>query len=51
MRELGGRGDEDEGGGVFRIRCGEGQKTWTDDHENKWKSATDRVGRRGISRI
>jgi hypothetical protein len=35
----------DLGRGVdqFRIRCGEGQEGWPDDHENEWKSATDRV--------
>jgi hypothetical protein len=36
-----------------RIRCGEGQETSLDSHENRWKSATDRgeeVGG-GISRM
>jgi hypothetical protein len=31
-----------EGNGGFRIRCGEGQERWLDDHENEWKSAPHR---------
>lgn len=36
------------GGWVFRIKCGEGQEGWSDNHETEWKSATD-TGRIGAS--
>ena len=38
------KGEGGEKGEGFRIRCGEGQERWLDDHENEWKSATDRNG-------
>jgi hypothetical protein len=30
-----------EGHGVFRIKCGQGQERWLDGHENEWNSVTD----------
>ena len=30
-----------DGNGGFRIRCGERQERWLDDHANELKSATD----------
>lgn len=30
-----------KGNGGFRVRCGEGQERWLDDHKNEWKSAAD----------
>jgi hypothetical protein len=37
---LGWTGDG-EGNDRLRIRCGEGQETWPDIHENEWKSTNE----------